>query len=229
MAMMVTKNSAFAQQALEQQPQPEEKIVYLTFDDGPTGPVTEEILNVLAKEDVKATFFVVGKEIIQREEVLKRIAAEGHGIGLHTYSHNLRKIYASDEAFLQELEQVKTKINEVLGKEQEWSIVRFPGGSSKRLTTRLLEELHEKGYRVYDWNVSLEDGVNPNLTPYQLFENAKKCSRNTTHKIILAHCNNNNQATAKALPQIIAYYREQGYRFDVIDEKAEEFYYKIKQ
>ena len=66
----------------------DEKIVYLTFDDGPTPKITEDILDVLQAKNVKATFFVVGKEIKGRENILKRIYEEGHGIGLHTYSHN---------------------------------------------------------------------------------------------------------------------------------------------
>lgn len=206
----------------------EEKVVYLTFDDGPTGKVTEKILDVLKEHDVKATFFVVGKEIIQREAVLKRIYEEGHSIGLHTYSHNLKSIYASDENFIEEMEKTSEKINEVLGQDVSPKIIRFPGGSSGRLSETLLNKLHDEEYRVYDWNVSLEDGVNPNLSPTQMFQNAKKCSRSTTKLIILAHCNSNNKNTYNALPQIIKYYKSQGYVFKPIDEKTQEFYYRIK-
>lgn len=217
-------------QALESTSQQveEEKIVYLTFDDGPTGKVTEKILDVLKEHDVKATFFVVGKEIIQREEVLKRIYEEGHSIGLHTYSHNLRSIYASDDNFIEEMERTSQKINEVLGEEVNTKIIRFPGGSSGRLNEGLLERLHEENYKIYDWNVSLEDGVNPNLTPTQMIQNAKKCSRDTTQRIILAHCNSNNKNTYNALPGIIEYYKSQGYVFKPIDQGTTEFYYRIK-
>lgn len=206
----------------------EEKIVYLTFDDGPTGKVTEKILDVLKEHDVKATFFVVGKEINQREQVLKRIYEEGHSIGLHTYSHNLKSIYSSDESFIKEMEQTSQKINEVLGEEVNSKIIRFPGGSSGRLSEGLLNKLHEENYRIYDWNVSLEDGVNPNLPPGEIVQNAKKCSRNTTKRIILAHCNSNNKNTYNALPGIIKYYKDQGYTFKTIDQNTEEFYYRIK-
>lgn len=209
--------------------QPEEKIVYLTFDDGPTKGVTEQILDVLKAEDVKATFFVVGKEIIQREAILKRIYEEGHAIGLHSYSHNIPKIYSSEDTFMTEMQQAEDKINEVLQEKIEFNVIRFPGGSSGRLTERLLNKIHEEGYKVFDWNVNLEDGVKPNLEPWQLVENAKKCSRDTTKRIILAHCNLNNKSTPKALPGIIKYYRDQGYEFRVLDEQADEFYYRIKK
>ena len=207
----------------------EEKVVYLTFDDGPTTGVTEEILDVLNKENVKATFFVVGKEIIQREKVLQRIYEEGHTIGLHTYSHNFKKIYASETAFLTEMQQVEDKINEVIGKNLDLKAIRFPGGSSGRLTQNLLVQLHEAGYKIYDWNVNLEDGVNPQLQPWQLLENAKKCSRKTNRKIILAHCNINNKSTPRALADIIQYYRSEGYVFKAINDQTEEFYYRIKE
>lgn len=217
-------------QALENMPQEanQEKIVYLTFDDGPTGKVTEKILDTLKEHDVKATFFVVGKEIIQREEVLKRIHEEGHSIGLHTYSHNLRSIYASDENFIDEMAKTSQKINEVLGEEVNSKIIRFPGGSAGRLHEKLLAKLHEENYKIYDWNVSLEDGVNPNLSPSQMVQNAKKCSRDTTKRIILAHCNSNNRNTYSALPGIIEYYKSQGYVFKAIDQNTEEFYYRIR-
>ncbi|MEF9958610.1 MAG: polysaccharide deacetylase family protein [Niameybacter sp.] len=218
------KASDKAQETLKE----EEKVVYLTFDDGPTGKVTEKILDVLKAHDIKATFFVVGKEIIQRESVLKRIYEEGHSIGLHTYSHNLKSIYASDENFLAEMEKATDKIHEVLGTTINPKIIRFPGGSSGRLSEDLLNKLHEEGYKIYDWNVSLEDGVNPNLTPNQMVQNAKKCSRNTTRRIILAHCNSSNKNTYNALPEIINYYKSQGYVFKPIDEKTQEFYYRIK-
>ena len=93
----------------------EEKFVYLTFDDGPTPKITEEILDVLKQQDVKATFFIVGKEIKGREAILKRIYEEGHGIGLHTYSHNLKQIYQNEDIFINEMEQNLNAINEALG------------------------------------------------------------------------------------------------------------------
>ncbi|MGL5676695.1 MAG: polysaccharide deacetylase family protein [Cellulosilyticaceae bacterium] len=207
----------------------EEKVVYLTFDDGPTKGVTEAILDVLKEQDVKATFFVVGKEIIQRENVLKRIYEEGHAIGLHTYSHNLKKIYASPETFIEEMQQTEEKINEVLDTQQVFRVIRFPGGSAGRLTEDMLAKLHDKAYRIYDWNVNLEDGVNPGLSSTQLVENAKKCSRNTTRRIILAHCNTNNKSTPKALPGIIEYYKSQGYVFKAIEDDTQEFYYRIRK
>ncbi|MHC1749415.1 MAG: polysaccharide deacetylase family protein [Cellulosilyticaceae bacterium] len=205
-----------------------EKVVYLTFDDGPTGKVTGKILDILKENDVKATFFIVGKEIPQRENILKRIYEEGHGIGLHTYTHNLNRIYTSPDAFIKEMEQTSAKINEVLGTNLDFKVIRFPGGSKGRLNEPFLDMLHQNNYKVFDWNVNLEDGVNPNLSPYTLVENSKKCSKGGTRRIILAHCNSSNKSTYAALPGIIKYYRDKGYTFKVIDNTTEEYYYRFK-
>lgn len=205
-----------------------EKVAYLTFDDGPTGEVTEKILDILKMEDVKATFFIVGKEVVQREEVLKRIYEEGHGIGLHTYSHNFKKVYTSPECFVEEMQKTEDKINEVIGEKLDIKVIRFPGGSSGRLDEAYLNLLHQNDYRIFDWHVSIEDGVNPNLSASKLFENAKKHKKDADSVIILAHCNSNNKTTCTALPDIIKYYKDQGYKFDVINNNTPEYHYKIK-
>lgn len=204
------------------------KSVYLTFDDGPTKEVTEAILDALKEKNVKATFFVVGKEIPQREAVLKRIYEEGHAIGLHSYSHNFKKVYATTESFIEEMEETEAKINEVLGTQLDINIIRFPGGSAGRLSEPMLEQLHNKGYKIYDWNINLEDGVKPNLAPSQLVENAKKITRDSDQLIILGHCNSNNRTTAEAIAGIIDYYQKRGYTFKPIDQSTTEFYYRIR-
>lgn len=201
-----------------------EKKVYITFDDGPTF-ITEKLLDVLKNENVKATFFVVGKEIEGREAILKRIYEEGHSIGLHTYSHNLRKIYGSKESFISEMTKTSDKIKEVTGTSPK--IIRFPGGSSHRLNESLLASIHENGFKVYDWTSDIYDGEYPGLSVYRLTENAKKSKGNPLDVIILMHCNSNNKNTVRALPQIIKYYREKGYDILPIKEDTKEYYYKF--
>ncbi|WP_315114768.1 polysaccharide deacetylase family protein [uncultured Clostridium sp.] len=203
------------------------KPVYLTFDDGPTYVVTNNLLDVLKDHDVKATFFVVGKEIEGKEDILKRIYDEGHSIGLHTYSHNFNKIYKSDDIFIQEMLDTQKKVKEITGHTS--NIIRFPGGSSKHLSTGLLEKLHQNNFKIYDWNVNICDGVDPNLKVDQLVSNAQKYSKNYSRLILLMHCNFNNKNTVKALPKIIEYYKDSGYEFEAITEDTKEYYYRIKK
>ncbi|PHV72459.1 polysaccharide deacetylase [Sporanaerobium hydrogeniformans] len=205
-----------------------QKVVYLTFDDGPT-PLVGKILDVLNEQQVKGTFFIVGKEIKQREAILKRIYEEGHGIGLHTYSHNFKTIYNSPSAFIKEMDKTLATINEVLGENLDIKVIRFPGGSAGRLNQNFYNELTERGYKIFDWNVNLEDGVKPGLSPSELLRNAKKSRDKSECKIILAHCNSKNKTTCQALPQIIHYYKEQGYRFEIIDNNTSPYYYRFKK
>lgn len=204
---------------------PDDKVVYLTFDDGPT-IITNKLLDVLKENNVKATFFVVGKEIEGREEILKRIYNEGHSIGLHTYSHNFRKIYRSNSSFIDEMDCVAEKVKEVTGYSAH--AIRYPGGSCKHLNEEMLNELHDCGYRVFDWNVNLCDGIDSKLSPKELIENSKKCKGSCYRRIILMHCNSNNRNTIKALPELIQYYKKNGYIFLPITDKTPEYYYKLK-
>ncbi|MFT5874424.1 MAG: peptidoglycan/xylan/chitin deacetylase (PgdA/CDA1 family) [Clostridium sp.] len=203
------------------------KFAYLTFDDGPTYVVTAALLDVLKKENVKATFFVVGKEIEGKESLLKRIYSEGHSIGLHTYSHNFKKIYRSCDEFIDEMAKTSDKIEAVTGFAPK--VIRFPGGSSKRLNAFSLEGLHKNNFKVYDWNVNICDGIDPDLSPSQLIKNSQIIKGNKNIAIILMHCNFNNKNTVKALPGIIKYYEKLGYEFKTITEDTPEYYYKFRK
>ncbi|KEI02346.1 polysaccharide deacetylase family protein [Clostridium botulinum] len=205
----------------------DKKKVYLTFDDGPTSKVTLDLLDVLKKHNVKATFFVVGKEIEGRETILKKIYDEGHAIGLHTYSHSFKKIYRNDDSFIKEMLDVQKKVKDVVGYESH--IIRFPGGSYKRLNKNLLEKLHKNNFKIYDWNVCTEDGIKPKLPVNTFVANAKKYYPNADRLIVLMHCNCNNQNTVKALPLIIEYYKSLGFEFDCINDNTKEYYYKIRK
>lgn len=202
------------------------KVIYLTFDDGPTYVVSDALLDILKKENVKATFFVVGKEIEGKESILKRIYDEGHGIGLHTYSHNFKEIYKSTESFINEMTKTSNKIKEVTGFAPK--IIRFPGGSSKRLTAFSLVDLHKNNFKIYDWNVDIYDGTNPNLSVSKLIKNSRIIQGNGNVAIMLMHCNFNNKNTVKALPEIIKYYKDLCYEFKAITEDTPEYYYRFK-
>lgn len=204
----------------------EKKVVYITFDDGPT-VITNDLLDTLKKCNVKATFFVVGKEICGREDLLKRMYNEGHSIGLHTFSHDSKKIYKSDDVFIQEMLDAQKKVNEVTG--LTTNLIRFPGGSSKHLNSEMLEKLHKNNLKVYDWNASIEDGVNPHLSVEELVKNSKKYGHRNNKIIILMHCNSNNTNTIKALPEIVHLYRINGYEIKPITDKTPEYHYSFRE
>jgi peptidoglycan-N-acetylglucosamine deacetylase len=205
-----------------------EKEIYLTFDDGPSYVITSRVLDILKEKEVKATFFVVGNKIEGREDILKRMHEEGHALGLHTYSHKYKEIYSSQDRFLKEMEDTGEEVKRVLGFIPK--AIRFPGGSKPFLNASMLEKLHEKEYRVYDWNASLSDGLNYNTTPDRLVKEAHKVVGGSSSKIfLLLHCDQTNKATAKALPAIIDYYKNLGYQFKIITEDTPEYYFRFKK
>ncbi|OON90740.1 MAG: hypothetical protein ATN34_04525 [Epulopiscium sp. Nele67-Bin002] len=206
-----------------------EKIAYFTFDDGPSAGVTEAIMDELDRLNIKATFFVVGKEMQDKEDLIKRMFDDGHGVGLHTYTHNYDKVYSSTSMFLEEMKQVNDYINEIMGRDMGIKYIRFPGGSSGRLNQDMYDQIKAAGYNIFDWNVNIEDGVKPNATVEELVEAGKECSNKMTEKIILAHCNLNNWNTVKAIEGLYNYYTELGYRFEAITNDTPEFYYRFNK
>ncbi len=201
------------------------KVIYLTFDDGPSDGVTNNILDILKENDVKGTFFIIGNQIDGLEDVVKRIHNEGHAIGLHTYTHKFKRIYSSRTIFINEMLQSQKKINEVVGVSP--NILRFPGGSQRRLTEAYLAKLHSYNFKVYDWNMETVDGLKPKVSPDRLYREATKGSEELSSIILLLHCDYMHKNTCKALPRIIKYYKDKGYEFKVITEDTPELYYPI--
>lgn len=164
------------------------KTMYLTFDDGPSKENTDAILDILAKRGVKATFFVVGENVLKYPEVAKRIVAEGHTIGIHCNSHRYDTLYESVESYLEDFEEARRIVYEVTGVEAK--LFRFPGGSinsyNKEVYEEIIEEMAKKGYIYYDWNASLEDAVKKS-DPQQLIKNACESTLGRKKVVMLAH------------------------------------------
>ncbi|MCR1949823.1 MULTISPECIES: polysaccharide deacetylase family protein [unclassified Clostridium] len=201
------------------------KVIYLTFDDGPSYTVTGKILDVLEEKEVKATFFVIGNQIQDREDVLKRMNDEGHSIGLHTFTHKYNCIYCNEDRFMKEMIDCRNEINRVVGVSP--NIIRFPGGSYKHLNKNLLNRLHENNLKVYDWNLDNSDGLNPKQSKDALYRNAIKGSKDLKTINLLMHCTDMNKNTCEALTNIIDYYKDQGYEFKTINEDTPEMYFRI--
>lgn len=190
-----------------------DKVIYLTFDDGPS-VYTKELLNILKEYNVKATFFVTGNGNI---EYIKKAYNEGHSIGIHTYSHVYKNVYASEEAYFNDLEKVQEIIKEQTGEESR--LVRFPGGSSntvsrfnKGIMTRLSKELERRGYKYFDWNVSSSDTVKSNSDDIAntVIRRLKK-----GNNVVLQH--DTKYYSVKAVRKIIEYGLANGYTFAKLD------------
>lgn len=188
-----------------------DKSVYLTFDDGPSSN-TNAILDILKEYDVKATFFVVGKTDEASKEAYKRIVAEGHTLGMHSYSHKYDEIYQSKESFTEDLSRLQEYLYEVTG---VWSrYYRFPGGSSNTVSKVDMQELiawmNESGIIYYDWNTASGDAVSRQLPKDTIVENCLENLDRQSECMILMHDAADKQTTVEALPEIIAKIRLRG-------------------
>ncbi len=191
----------------ETQKEPEEEAkhkVYLTFDDGPS-IYTDEILDILAEYDVKATFFVVGKEDERSRESLNRIVEEGHTLGMHSYSHKYSELYASLENFEADFEKQQTYLEEVTG--NTCKFYRFPGGSSNTVSRvdmhTFIDYLDDQGVVYFDWNIASGDGGSPLLPVETLVENSTEDLGQWNTAVILMHDSAEKRTTVDALPEVI--------------------------
>lgn len=192
---------------------PGNKVVYLTFDDGP-GPYTQQLLDVLAKYNVKATFFVTNSNSKYQDMIAKEYAA-GHAIGIHTYCHDYNKIYASEEAYFEDLEAMQDVIVAQTGKET--SLLRFPGGSSNTvsnitpgLMTTLTQEVQNRGYQYFDWNISSGDAGETTDTD-QVAENVIAGIKKHNVSVVLQH--DIKSFSVDAVEKIIQWGLDNGYTF----------------
>ncbi len=187
--------------------------VFLTFDDGPSSESTEKVLDVLKEENVKATFFVIGKNVEKYPEILKRIYDEGHGIGIHTYSHDYKEIYSSPDALQRDIEACLASIRSVLGEDFNTILYRFPGGSFRKNKEIFIQRVEDLGYIYFDWNVLNGDAEGNNLSEDYLIKRFNETSRGYNKVLSLMHDTNAKQNTINTLPRIIQQLRAEKYQF----------------
>lgn len=178
--------------------------VYLTFDDGPSDN-TDRILDILKENDVKATFFLVAKEDEASKDRIKRMAAEGHSVGIHSFAHKYSEVYSSLDAFKTDVDKMITYVDGILGYKPK--LYRFPGGSGNKVTNVDIKEcidyLDSKNLAYYDWNVSGGDSSSNAYTSDELVENVMKDVLKYKTSVVLLHDANAKGTTAEALPRLI--------------------------
>ncbi len=198
-----------------------DKVVYLTFDDGPSSKSTAKIIEILKTYDVKATFFVQGRNVAKNSEALKLIYEAGHAIGNHSYSHNYTLIYSDEDSFWEDFEKCQNAIFDVVGIYPE--IYRFPGGSTaavdlngesfvKLINTALLE----KGMQHCDWNIDSGDAATGYASAGTIKSNAYSQIGKKKNAVVLMHDTDAKASTIEALPEVIEHYLAMGYRFEVL-------------
>ncbi len=208
--------------------------IYLTFDDGPSALSTPKILEILAQYNVKATFFVLGTQAEARPEMVKAAADAGHVIANHGYSHDYASVYASPEAFMQDLHQCEDILTGILGSPPK-RIMRFIGGTTVSQLeynpgTRdaIMQALVAEGWRYFDWNADLYDSISgpgpaQGVLGSQLNTGIdEKISYGIKDIVVLAHDTNARTWTPADLPMIIEHCKAKGYTFEVLSGSSPE-------
>ena len=181
------------------------KKVYLTFDDGPS-IYTKDILDILKRYNVKATFFVTGMNTPLYDEYLQKILDDGHSLGIHTYSHVYSDVYESLESFQTDFNKMRDYIKQQTG--EDIKLYRFPGGSGNNVVSaqnrdRIMEWLEAEGIVYFDWNVSSGDAENRILSAETIANNCIEGVKKCNTAIVLLHDAGGKKSTIEALPLII--------------------------
>ena len=225
--MRIAMEAQKREEELRRQKEEEENatgVIFLTFDDGPTSDSTPQILDILKKRDIKATFFILHYDE-HREPLIKREKEEGHTIALHGYSHTYSEVYPSADACLENFRKIKEQVYQTTGTESK--IIRFPGGSSNVISkkycegvmTELTKRVIDEGYRYFDWNVDSDDAGHAK-TSEKVYQNVTTGIKPGRNNVVLMHDFAGNHKTIDALDSIISWGLEQGYVFRRITEET---------
>lgn len=207
--------------------EPTRKVAYLTFDDG-CSKNTGDILDTLDRYGVKATFFVNWKPAYK--DAYKQIVERGHTLGNHTLTHEWDTVYSTIDGFVDEVEQLQTKVYELTG--YKMTLFRFPGGTSntinrnynkeKNFCELAAKEITKMGMIYFDWNIDSGDASSTwkNDTAEDVAKRVLSQAKNKKTAVILMHDVSTKKATREALPAIIEGLLEMGFEIEALSSES---------
>lgn len=195
----------------------DDKIVYLTFDDGPSSKVTPKVLDILKEQNVKANFFLIGKQVNQFPDIVKREFEEGHFLANHGFSHNNALLYKNKENFLKEINDTDLAISNAIGIPNfKCMLFRFPNGSSSPVFYKekqaCIPYLNDISYSYIDWNALNNDSMQK-YSNAQLINNLKNSIKGKNVLVVLMHDTGDVNNTYDVLEDSILLLKSQGYSF----------------
>ncbi len=196
------------------------KVAYLTFDDGLDKRVTPLILDILKKNDIKATFFILGNTIDKNKDLLKRMIEEGHSIGNHTYTHKKENIYSSAAGLKYEIDKTNKAIYNAVGATTK--LFRPPYGGTYIRKDIFKSVLNQ--YRTILWNIDSMDSRSTNITSDEIIDSVISQVKNKKSAIIIMHDSGTHMETVKALPTIVKYLKDNGFAILPIEENTSIYY-----
>lgn len=198
----------------------DEKVVYLTFDDGPSPNITPLILDLLKQENIQATFFLLGSNVERYPELVQREFQEGHFLANHGYSHKYAEIYKNNDTILNDYLQCEQAIRKALHNDNfVTKVYRFPGGSTggkyHNIKTAGKEVLKENHIAYLDWNALTRDAEGT-PTRESIMEDLKETVGEKNTVVLLMHDSSSKILTYDTLPEVIAFFRDNGYTFKTL-------------
>ena len=201
-------------------------VIYLTFDDGP-GSQTPRLLEILAKYNAKATFFVVDTAYAS---VITQIAEAGHTLAMHTATHEFSKVYASEENYFADLYKIQSVIEQYSG--QKPNLLRFPGGGGNTISkkynegimTRLTQLVEEKGFVYFDWSVDSNDAGGAKTAEEVARNVIEGCTGRRTPVVLLHDI---HTYTVDAIEEILIWGLENGYTFQGLTADSPTFHHRL--
>ncbi len=193
---------------------------YLTFENGPDETITPQILDILRRYNIKATFFMTGKEIEKNPQLCARVMQEGHLAAVSSYTNVYSTIYSNEATFMNEIEKTYELITQnAPGGQEPFKLFRFPGGSSYTKTDTLAEKMADEGFYQCDWNSSNGDNVTGvTKTAENLLYYFNKNKPQLNNLVIQLHDSSDKQATVDMLSQLIQELLDDGWVFNRLDE-----------
>jgi peptidoglycan/xylan/chitin deacetylase (PgdA/CDA1 family) len=189
---------------------------FLTFDDGPSDH-TNDLLTILDKYGIKATFFFSGGTDDDDKKMMKRIADEGHTIGVHSISHKYTEIYSSVEAYLDDFYNTYQNIYEATGVRP--TIFRFAGGSinnyNRLVYEQIIAEMTRRGFVYYDWNVAGDDASNT-ATWTSIYNSVTTGAKSRIGSQIIVLLHDSKAKTVSVVEDVIVALRDMGFTFSEI-------------
>lgn len=204
-------------------PETKQKLLYLTFDDGPSEN-TELVLNILKQEGILATFFVLGEHVLKKPEIAKRIIAEGHSIGNHTFDHKYEILYGSFADFSAQVMKTDDAIFRTTG--VRTTLFRAPGGTYSNFDQSYFDAMAAAGYQVFDWNVDSGDSKRKGVPASEILTTVKG-SKLADKLVVLLHDSAGHAESVKVLPAVIKYYKSKGYAFAPITDQVKPVQFKV--
>ncbi len=200
-----------------------DKVVYITIDDGPDPQSTPAYLNILKQHNVKATFFMTGSKMEKNSRLVLDMYLQGHSLGNHTYTHDYSTVFKDTDSFALEVSKTEEVIYSITGTRP--GIFRVPGGSQNLCRDEgFVRKLWELEYSFFDWNVSAADTDPKGITKEQVIDNIKRGSAGRKKIVVLMHDNPGRTASLEALPELIEWFKENGYEFGTLNKSIRPVY-----